>query len=297
MVGGPSFDILVRHAEIIDGTGARAYTADVGVRDGRIAAIGSLDRTAAELTIDGAGRCLSPGFIDVHTHDDIHVIRAPDMTPKLSQGVTTVVVGNCGISASPVRLQGDEVPDPMNLLGRRDAFCYPRFADYACAVEAARPGVNVAALVGHTALRASHMRQFDRPANATEIEFMRQDLARALDEGAIGMSSGLAYKNARQAPQQEMDALVGELGRRDAIYTTHLRDEFAGLPEAMREAFDTARKADARLVISHLKCAGVANWGSAPRLWSDWTRRPNTKSVIAIAIPTRQVRPRWIRGR
>lgn len=265
MVGGPSFDILVRRAEVIDGTGAQAYAADVGIRDGRIAAIGSFADGDAATVIDGQDRCLSPGFIDVHTHDDTNVIRTPDMLPKLSQGVTTVVVGNCGISAAPVRLQGEAVPDPMNLLGRREVFCYPRFSDYARAVERARPGVNVAALVGHTALRANHMPQFDRSADAAEIDAMRRDLAGALDEGAIGMSSGLAYRNARHAPQQEMDALVGELGRRDAIYTTHLRDEFAGLPEAMHEAFDTARKAGARLVISHLKCAGVANWGNAPQ--------------------------------
>lgn len=263
MVGGPSFDILIRRVEVVDGTGAPPYAADVGVRDGRIAAIGSCAGADAESVIDGHGRCLSPGFIDVHTHDDTNVIRTPDMLPKLSQGVTTVVVGNCGISAAPVRLPGDDVPDPMNLLGRCDAFCYPRFVDYARAVNRARPSVNVAALVGHTALRANHMSRFDRPATATEIESMRRDLADALDEGAIGMSSGLAYKNARHAPREEMDALVGELGRRDAVYTTHLRDEFAGLPEAMHEAFDTARQAGARLVISHLKCAGVANWGNA----------------------------------
>src|SRR5699024_5916619 len=93
--------------------------------------------------VDGRGSCLSPGFIDVHTHDDTNVIRTPEMLPKLSQGVTTVVVGNCGISAAPVRLPDDVVPDPMNLLGRREAFCYPRFADYARAVEKARPSVNV----------------------------------------------------------------------------------------------------------------------------------------------------------
>jgi N-acyl-D-amino-acid deacylase len=107
------------------------------------------------------------------------------------------------------------------------------------------------------------MREFDRPANADEIELMRQELAQALDEGAIGMSTGLAYRNARQAPRAEVDALVGELGRRRAVYTTHLRDEFAGLAEAMREAFDTARQAGARLVISHLKCAGAGQWGQA----------------------------------
>src|SRR5690606_24534046 len=121
---------------------------------------------------------------------------------------------------APVRLPGADVPDPMNLLGRREAFRYSRFADYAAAVARARPAVNVAALVGHTALRANLMREFDRPANADEIELMRQELAQALDEGAIGMSTGLACRNARQAPRAEVDVLVGELGRRQAVYTT-----------------------------------------------------------------------------
>src|SRR5699024_6124842 len=192
------------------------------------------------------------------------VIRTPDMLPKVSQGVTTVVVGNCGISAAPVLLPGDDVPDPMNLLGRRPDFSYPSFADYAAAIDKAVPSVTVAALVGHTAPRANRMTEFDRPATAAEIESMRRQRAEALEHGAIGMSSGLAYKNARHAPRAEMDALVGEVGRRGVVYTTHLRDEFEGLPGAMDEAFATARSAHADLVVSHLKCAGVGNWGNAP---------------------------------
>lgn len=260
-----SFDILLRDVTVLDGTGGAPFQAHVGIREGRIAGLGALPEARGDTVIHAQGHCLAPGFIDVHTHDDTHVVRTPDMLPKVSQGVTTVVVGNCGISAAPVTLPDAEVPDPMNLLGRRDAFRYPRFADYATAVARAVPSVNVAALVGHTALRANVMDAFDRPASGAEIESMRERLVAALDEGAIGMSSGLAYRNARHAPPTEMDALVGELGRRDAIYTTHLRDEFAGLPEAMHEAFDTARQAGARLVVSHLKCAGAGNWGQAPQ--------------------------------
>ncbi|WP_445620044.1 N-acyl-D-amino-acid deacylase family protein [Kushneria sp. Sum13] len=258
------FDVLIRGARVLDGTGAPALEADVAISGERIAALGNLDGASAGQVIDAHGCYLAPGFIDVHTHDDTNVIRTPEMLPKLTQGVTTVIVGNCGISASPVRLRSSAVPDPMNLLGHREDFVYPSFANYAEAVNAAGPAVNVAALVGHTALRANLMDAFDRPATRDEIESMRSALKQALDEGAIGMSSGLAYKNARHAPLEEMHALVDEVGRRGALYTTHLRDEFAGLPEAMEEAFATARHGGAELVISHLKCAGVGNWGNAP---------------------------------
>ncbi|QJQ95528.1 MULTISPECIES: amidohydrolase family protein [Halomonadaceae] len=258
------YDVLIRGVHVLDGTGANAFTADVAIRGERIAAIGQLTLATADITIDGRDRYLSPGFIDVHTHDDTNVIRTPEMLPKLSQGVTTVVVGNCGISASPVTLSGD-VPDPMNLLGRAEDFRYPSFAAYAEAVDAATPSVNVAALVGHTSLRSQVMDDFARAASEEEIAAMWLMLCQALDEGALGLSSGLAYRNAFHAPRAEMTSLVAAVGRAGGLYTTHLRDEFAGLPGAMDEAFTTAREGQVPLVISHLKCAGAGNWGGAPR--------------------------------
>ena len=123
------------------------------------------------------------------------------MLPKLSQGVTTVIVGNCGISASPVRLTGDP-PDPMNLLGRREFFRYPAFADYRNAVRSARPAVNVAAFAGHTALRNNHMDRLDRAATKVEIAAMCEDLGEALDAGALGLSTGLAYASANRRPHR-----------------------------------------------------------------------------------------------
>ena len=158
-------DTLIVGARLIDGTGAPAVERDVAVRDGRIVAIeapGGLSGWNADETFDAEGKVLAPGFIDVHTHDDTHVIRSPQMMPKITQGVTTVIVGNCGISASPVTLKGDP-PDPMNLLGDAAAFKYPTFAAYVDAVNEARPAVNVGALIGHTALRNNHMRPRLRP--------------------------------------------------------------------------------------------------------------------------------------
>ncbi len=122
-------DFLIRNANVIDGTGAAGQLLDVAVREGRICAVGTSLAFSATAVVEAEGRALAPGFIDVHTHDDTSVIRTPAMLPKISQGVTTVIVGNCGISAAPVQLRG-EPPDPMNLLGNADAFRYATFTRY-----------------------------------------------------------------------------------------------------------------------------------------------------------------------
>ncbi len=255
-------DTLIRNATVVDGTGAPAVRADVALAAGRVAAIGALDPRAwrADDERDAAGLVLCPGFVDVHTHDDTSVVRAPGMWPKLSQGVTTVVVGNCGVSAAPVRLRG-EPPDPMNLLGRAEDFRYPTFASYREAVERAHPAVNVAALVGHTALRANHMDRLDRPAAPREVAAMRAELRDALAGGALGLSTGLAYANARHAPAAEVLALAEPLAEAGALYATHVRSEFAGILDALDEAVRVGRHARVPVVVSHLKCAGPENWG------------------------------------
>lgn len=268
------FDTLIRATTLIDGSGAAARLADVALKDGRIARIASLDASEPEIdpacaasVVDGSGQVLAPGFIDVHTHDDTNVIRQPEMTPKLSQGVTTVIVGNCGISAAPVHLRG-EPPDPMNLLGDAQAFRYPDFRSYVAAIAAARPAVNVAALVGHTALRSNQMDRLDRAATGSEIDRMRAQLQEALGEGALGLSTGLAYANAFCAPTEEVLALAEPLAKAGGIYATHLRSEFAEILDAMDEAFRIGRHARVPVVISHLKCAGVANWGRSQEVLS-----------------------------
>jgi N-acyl-D-aspartate/D-glutamate deacylase len=256
----PRCDTLIRNVAVVDGTGTGPQTADVAVDGGVVCAIGQLSQYTAEQVVEGNGRVLAPGFIDVHTHDDTHVIRDPQMMAKLSQGVTTVIVGNCGISAAPVRLAGAP-PDPMNLLGEADAFRYPTFAAYVKAVDAAQPAVNVAALVGHTALRNNHMERLDRAATAGEIQGMRAQLSEALDHGALGLSTGLAYASARSAPAEEVLSLAEPLSAAGAIYTSHMRTEADEILTAMQEAFSTGRQSHVPVVISHLKCAGIDNWG------------------------------------
>lgn len=266
------YDLLIRDALLLDGSGASGTRGDLGVIDGRIAALGDLAGEAATV-IEAGGRALSPGFIDVHTHDDLEVIRHPAMPSKLSQGVTTIVVGNCGISASPVR-PTDAVPDPMNLLGEPDEFRYPRFADYRRAVEAAHPALNVAALVGHTALRQNHMAQLDRAASDAELAAMRAQLRESIADGALGLSTGLAYASAFAAPEREVLELTRDLPA-DRLYATHLRDEFAGIVPALDEARTVGRHSGAPVRVSHLKCAGIDNWGRSREVlaWLDGAAR------------------------
>jgi len=255
-----SCDTLIRNARVLDGTGAAPEPADVAVCDGKILDLDRSLNVDAQETVDAAGMMLAPGFIDVHTHDDIAVIRTPSMLPKLSQGVTTVIVGNCGISAAPVTLRG-ELPDPMNLLGDSEVFRYSTFAAYVEAIGEARPAVNVGALVGHTALRNNHLDRLDRPATGAEVDAMRRQLQEALDCGALGLSSGLAYLSANAATTDEVLALAEPLTAANAIYTTHMRTEAEAILEAMQESFNIGNLSHVPVIISHLKCAGVANWG------------------------------------
>ncbi|MBS1805690.1 MAG: D-aminoacylase [Acidobacteria bacterium] len=260
-------DTLIRNANVLDGSGAEAQLVDLAISDGRIVAIGASLRHAAANAVEADGLSLAPGFIDVHTHDDTSVIDTPEMLPKISQGVTTVIVGNCGISASPVRLRGD-VPDPMNLLGTRERFRYPAFSDYVKALEEAHPSINVAALIGHTSLRNNHLDRLDRTASAAEVDAMRAELANALSAGALGLSTGLAYANANSATTEEVLSLAEALIGANAVYTTHMRTETDAILDAMDEAFRIGRYAQSPVVISHLKCAGIANWGRSTEVLS-----------------------------
>ncbi len=282
------YDTLICGARLLDGTGSPAILADVAIRDQRIVRIGTdLGKDVgadARSVIHAQGLYLAPGFVDVHTHDDINVIQSPTMLTKISQGVTTVIVGNCGISASPVTLNGNP-PDPLNLLGKREDFVYSTFAEYAQAVTAAKPAVNVGALIGHTALRSNVMDTLQRQASADEIDSMKIRLREALDQGALGMSSGLAYASALCATTEEVLALVAELAEFNGVYTTHLRTEFDRIRDAMDEAFATAGQAKVPLIISHLKCAGAGNWGRSSEILQHLEQASRQQQVACDCYP------------
>lgn len=253
-------DLIIRNGEVIDGTGQGRFRADVALMGDRISAIGDLAHLSAAEEIDATDRIVAPGFIDVHTHDDRLLLSHPAMTPKLSQGVTTVVTGNCGISLAPLKAT-DRPPPPLDLLGDRSWYRFETFAGYIAVLEAEPPAINTAPMVGHSTLRVMAMADVGRPANQQEIEIMRSHLQAALDAGAIGFSTGLFYPTNKPAPQEEVIALAELLAPVGGIYTTHMRDEANDVEKSLDETFETAKRAGVRVVISHHKCSGRANWG------------------------------------
>jgi len=258
--------ILLEAGLVIDGSGGPSWPGDVLLIGDRIARLGEGLRerlpdglAIADLdVIDCRGFAVAPGFIDAHTHDDAIVLRDPACLPKLSQGITTVVTGNCGISLAPYATPAAR--PPLTLLGA-DSFRYATMTAYQRAVQAARPAVNVAALIGHTTLRFAAMTDLTRAASGDERAQMAALLDACMAQGAHGLSSGLFYEEAYAAPGDEVTALARIVAAHGGVYATHLRSEMATILEAMHEAGDSAFAAGVPLVISHHKCAGPANWG------------------------------------
>jgi N-acyl-D-amino-acid deacylase len=250
---------LLQGGHVIDGNGTSRFRADVRVENGRISEIGADLEVRGATSIDAAGRIVAPGFIDVHTHDDQSVLSSPAMLPKVSQGVTTVVVGNCGISLAP--LVHPDVPAPLTLLGGSGKHVYPTMRAYAQAVDAARPAVNVAALVGHSTLRVATMDDPYRAATPAEQAKMADLMREAMAAGATGFSSGLFYDTNAASDTAEVTLLARIAAEAGGVYTAHIRDEAKDVIASLDEAFTAARDAGLPLVISHHKCAGPANWG------------------------------------
>jgi len=256
-------DIIIENATVIDGTGRPGVSGGIAVTGSTISAVGDIPDYTADHRIDGTGKVIAPGFIDCHTHDDRALLDDPDMACKVTQGVTTVVTGNCGISLAPfIPDENWEMPVPMALLGSKQQYRFPTFDDYAKAFKHAMPSINAAMLCGHNTLRAEAMQgDVSRPADDNEIARMRARLKDAMQSGAIGVSSGLMYPSGIQAPTSEVAALAEEAGAAGGLYATHLRDEAEHLVQSIEEAAEIGRAGALPVVLSHHKVTGRANWG------------------------------------
>ncbi|MCS6801677.1 MAG: D-aminoacylase [Chloroflexota bacterium] len=264
-------DLLITGGLVLDGTGTPAQRCDVAVSGDRIAAIGTAPERAAAV-LDATGCVVAPGFIDVHGHSDSALFLNRAMESKVRQGITTEVLGNCGASLAP--LAGPAVALTAAELDRLGvSLRWRSVGEYLSAVEAEGVAINIAMLVGHDALRHSVIGAAARPADAAEIRAMQRLLDRSLREGAIGLSTGLAYTPGAFASPAEITALAQVVAGR-GIYATHLRDEGRGLRAAIDEAVTTARTSGARLQISHLKASGALQRGTlaATLAWLDALR-------------------------
>ncbi len=275
--------LLLRGGTVIDGTGAPRYRADVRVRNGFIVDIGHDLVGHGEEEVDVTGKAIAPGFIDVHTHDDQIVLASPDMLPKVSQGVTTVVVGNCGISLAP--LVHSNVPPPLNLLGGAGKHVFSTMAAYAQAVDSAQPAVNVVALVGHSTLRVATMADPYVPATPAEQGRMVDLMREAMQAGAAGLSTGVFYATGAAADLPEVVLLARVAAEAGGVYSTHIRDEGQKVIESLDEAFRAAGEARIPVVISHHKCSGPANWGRSVQTLAHIKAARERQSIGLDAYP------------
>ena len=226
----------------------------------RIAAIGDLGQLPAAVEVDARGHVLSPGFIDTHTHDDRALLSDPLLASKVSQGVTTVVTGNCGISLAPL---GDvrRLPPAIDVFDVDTSGFKHDFAEYLAQVNGEGSAVNAVCLVGHTTLRVSTLGAWDRPATAAERAAMRRGVEAAMKAGATGFSTCLSDPETISAPMEEVLELARPVAEAGGVYSTHLRDEADRVLDALEEAFAVGREGGVPVVVSHHKCVGPNNHG------------------------------------
>lgn len=255
-------DLIIKGGTFVDGTGGPARQADLAIRNGRITEIGELADADASRVIDASGLIVAPGFIDVHTHDDSALLSADGMVAKTSQGVTSVIVGNCGISTAPLLLDATP-PAPLTLVGGQENFRFDSFGAYLNELESLGIMTNAAALIGHTTLRRRCMPTLDRAATPSEIAAMAEQVTLAMEQGAIGVSTGLDYAAALPSSTAEVKALARAAAEAGGLYVTHTRNYFEAMDEAIEEAIEIATDSRAKLVISHHQATGRDNFGKA----------------------------------
>jgi N-acyl-D-amino-acid deacylase len=260
----PTYDLIIEHGRVVDGTGAPWYAADVGIRAGRIAAIGRLDSAAAKQRIDAAGRIVAPGFIDMLGQSELTVLVDPHVPSKVFQGITTEITGE-GNSVAPVNeaIARENAEQYRHYGIKRD---WSDFAGYFARLERQGIGINLASYVGATTVREMVVGYGDRAATADELKQMQALVAEAMRQGAVGVSSSLEYAPAPYASTEELIALSRTAAEFGGIYATHMRSEQEAIVAALDETIRIGREAHIPVEIWHLKAGGVGNFGLMPEI-------------------------------
>lgn len=253
------FDLLIKGGRVYDGTGSPWSYADVAVEGGKIAAVGPLAWSRAARVIDAGGLAVSPGFIDIHSHSDTVFLANPKADSKVRQGVTLEVAGNCGSSVAPVTEKSLERTQE-NTRGEAEV-TWRTMGQYFDALERSGVTTNLACLVGHGQIRASVMGYDRRPPTPAELEAMKKLVAEAMDDGAIGISSGLIYPPSSYAETDELIDLARVAASRHGLYFTHMRNENVDLLKSVAEAIEVGEKAGLPVQIAHHKASGEKAWG------------------------------------
>ena len=260
----PDYDLIIEHGRVIDGTGAPWYAADIGIRGGRIAAIGRLDQAAAKQRIDAAGRIVAPGFIDMLGQSELTLLVDPHVPSKVFQGITTEITGE-GNSVAPVNeaIAKEDTATYAHLQIKRD---WSDFAGYFARLEKQGIGINLASYVGATTVREMVIGYQDRAATPSELAKMQGLVADAMRQGAVGVSSALEYAPAPYASTEELIALSRTAAEFGGIYATHMRSEQEAIMTALEETIRIGREAHIPVEIWHLKAGGVNNFGLMPEI-------------------------------
>ncbi len=256
------FDIIIKNANIIDGTGEPAYRADIGIKEDEIKKIGELEDERASVEIDAQGKIVCPGFIDINNHSDTYwrIFSNPHLESLVYQGITTIVGGNCGTSLAPLATPAtiDAIQKWVDV--KKINISWLKVKELLSVLDEKKISANFATLVGHATLRRGVINDEVRSMLPKEIEAMKKALERAMKDGALGMSTGLIYSHARLAPYEELLALAKIVKKFNGVYATHIRSEQGNIAEAIEEALRVARDSGVRLQISHLKVIGEKNW-------------------------------------
>jgi N-acyl-D-amino-acid deacylase len=255
-----TYDLIIRDANLVDGTGAPARRADLAVSGDRIAEIGRIAPSLGYRVIEAAGLTLSPGFVDIHSHSDYHLLLLPTADSAIRQGVTLEIGGNCGYAAAPIwgPWLEERTATYRDLYGLDHT--WQGVADYFTRLEATGISENFGLLIGHNTLRGSAMGGANRPPSSQELEAMREGARRGMAEGALGLSTGLVYAPACFSMPEELTTIAAVVREAGGILTCHMRSEGDGLIEAIEEIIGVAEKAKIPLQISHLKTSGERNW-------------------------------------